>query len=166
MRCQDDINTEHNMKSIGRAAVAQWTTRLTRNGQTRVQIREAHIFNITHSTGNSHIKFCTNLEYYNFTMKPYITYITNKVTRQIIVTKRSFLIGSCDKKANSKQHVMHYERRHYGGSMYSYCIYYCKCESMPHDLIAVIFLFRLFVMDPTNKHMIHNYTNCKRLVTV
>ena len=30
MRCQDDINTEHNMKSIGRAAVAQWTNRLTR----------------------------------------------------------------------------------------------------------------------------------------
>ena len=27
------------MKSIGRAAVAQWTTRRTRNGQTRVQIR-------------------------------------------------------------------------------------------------------------------------------
>ena len=36
MRCQDDdINTEHNMKSIGSAAVAQWTKRLTRNGQTR-----------------------------------------------------------------------------------------------------------------------------------
>ena len=32
------INTEHNMKSIGRAAVAQWTKRLTRNGQTRVRI--------------------------------------------------------------------------------------------------------------------------------
>ena len=44
MRYQDDINTEHNMKSIGRAAVAQWTKRLTRNGQTRVRIREAHIF--------------------------------------------------------------------------------------------------------------------------
>ena len=44
MRCQYDINTEHNMKSIGRAAVAQWTKRLTRNGQTRVRIREAHIF--------------------------------------------------------------------------------------------------------------------------
>ena len=48
MRCQDDINTEHNMKSIGRAAMAQWTKRLTRNGQTRVRIREAHIFDITH----------------------------------------------------------------------------------------------------------------------
>ena len=47
MRYQDDINTEHNMKSIGSAAVAQWTKRLTRNGQTRVQIREAHIFDIT-----------------------------------------------------------------------------------------------------------------------
>ena len=47
MHCQDDINTEHNMKSIGRAAVAQWTKRLTRNGQTRVRIREAHIFDIT-----------------------------------------------------------------------------------------------------------------------
>ena len=49
MRYQDDINTEHNMKSIGRAAVAQWTKRLTRNGQTRVQIRKAHIFDITES---------------------------------------------------------------------------------------------------------------------
>ena len=47
MRYQDDINTEHNMKSVGRAAVAQWTKRLTRNGQTRVRIREAHIFDIT-----------------------------------------------------------------------------------------------------------------------
>ena len=47
MRCQDDINTEHKMKSIGRAAVAQWTKRLTRTGQTRVQIREEHIFDIT-----------------------------------------------------------------------------------------------------------------------
>ena len=37
MRYQDDINTEHNMKSVCRAAVAQWTKRLTRNGQTRVQ---------------------------------------------------------------------------------------------------------------------------------
>ena len=34
---QDDINTEHNMNSISRAAVAQWTKRLTRNGYTRVQ---------------------------------------------------------------------------------------------------------------------------------
>ena len=41
------INTEHNMKSMGRAAVAQYTNRLTRNGQTRVQIREAHSFDIT-----------------------------------------------------------------------------------------------------------------------
>ena len=47
MRYQDDINTEDNMKSIGRAAVAQWTKRLTRSGQTRFQIREAHIFDIT-----------------------------------------------------------------------------------------------------------------------
>ena len=48
MRYQDDIYTEHNMKSKGRAAVAQWTKRLTRNGQTRVRIRKAHIFDITH----------------------------------------------------------------------------------------------------------------------
>ena len=34
------------MKSIGRSAVAQWTKRLTRNGQTRVRIREAHVFDI------------------------------------------------------------------------------------------------------------------------
>ena len=47
MRCRDEINTEH-MKSIGRAAVAQWTKRLTHNGQTRVRIREAHIFDITY----------------------------------------------------------------------------------------------------------------------
>ena len=51
MRCQDDINTEHNMKSIFREAVAQWTKRLTRNGQTRVRIREAHIFDITGASG-------------------------------------------------------------------------------------------------------------------
>ena len=31
MRYEDDINTEHNMKSIGREAEAQWTKRLTRN---------------------------------------------------------------------------------------------------------------------------------------
>ena len=33
----DEINTEHNMKSICRPAVAQWTERLTRKGQTRVR---------------------------------------------------------------------------------------------------------------------------------
>ena len=33
----DQINTEHNMKSICRPAVAQWTKRLTRKGQTRVR---------------------------------------------------------------------------------------------------------------------------------
>ena len=49
MRYQDDINTEHNMKSIGREAVAQWTKPLTRTGQTRVRIREARIFDITQS---------------------------------------------------------------------------------------------------------------------
>ena len=37
MRYQDDINTEHNMKSICCAAVAQWPKRLTRNGYTRVR---------------------------------------------------------------------------------------------------------------------------------
>ena len=47
MRYQNDINTEHNMKSVCRAAVAQCTKRLTRNGYTRVRIRKAHIFNIT-----------------------------------------------------------------------------------------------------------------------
>ena len=36
MRYQEDINTEHNMKSICRPSVAQWTKRLTRNGLTRV----------------------------------------------------------------------------------------------------------------------------------
>ena len=33
----DEINTDHNMKSICRPAVAQWTERLTRKGQTRVR---------------------------------------------------------------------------------------------------------------------------------
>ena len=56
MRCQDDINTEHNMKSIGRAAMAQWTKRLTRNGQTLVRIREALIFDITISIGEKILK--------------------------------------------------------------------------------------------------------------
>ena len=37
MRYQNDINTEHNMKSISCAAVVQWTKRMTRNGHTRVQ---------------------------------------------------------------------------------------------------------------------------------
>ena len=37
VRYQDDINTEHNLKSVCRAAVAMWTKLLTRNGQTRVQ---------------------------------------------------------------------------------------------------------------------------------
>ena len=50
IRYQDDINTEHNMKSIGSAALAQWTKSLTRNGQTRVRIRDAHIFDITESS--------------------------------------------------------------------------------------------------------------------
>ena len=53
MRCQDDINTELNMKSIGRAAVAQWTKRLTRKRQTRVQIREAHIFGSRIDSGDT-----------------------------------------------------------------------------------------------------------------
>ena len=63
MRCQDDINTEHNIKSIYRAAVAQWTKRLTRNKQTRVQIREAHIFDITKFSNNFEIlvKSCSIL---------------------------------------------------------------------------------------------------------
>ena len=33
----DEINTEHNMKSICRPAVVQWTECLTRKGQTRVR---------------------------------------------------------------------------------------------------------------------------------
>ena len=49
MRYEDDIYTEHNMKSLCPAAVAQWTERLTRNGQMRVQISKGAycIFNIT-----------------------------------------------------------------------------------------------------------------------
>ena len=42
MRYQDDINTEHNMKSIYRAAVAQWTKRLTRNGLITYTEEEKH----------------------------------------------------------------------------------------------------------------------------
>ena len=49
MRCQDEINTEHNMKSICRPAVAQWTERLTRKEQTRV--RNWNGANILLSTG-------------------------------------------------------------------------------------------------------------------
>ena len=37
-RKEDDINTEHNSKNLCSAAVAQWTKRLTRYGQTRAQI--------------------------------------------------------------------------------------------------------------------------------
>ena len=36
-RYQDDIYTKHNMKTLCRAAVAQWTQRLTRNGEMRVR---------------------------------------------------------------------------------------------------------------------------------
>ena len=43
MRYQHDRNIEHNMK-IGRAAVAQWTTRLTRTGQTRVLEKRKYSF--------------------------------------------------------------------------------------------------------------------------
>ena len=41
---QDDINTEHNMKSMCHAAVAQWKERLTRDGQMRVQISKGAYF--------------------------------------------------------------------------------------------------------------------------
>ena len=44
MRYQDDINTAHTMKTVCRAAVAQWTKRLTLNGQTRDQISKRRIF--------------------------------------------------------------------------------------------------------------------------
>ena len=44
VRYRDDINTEHNMKTVCRAAVAQWTERLTRNGYTRVQISKGAYF--------------------------------------------------------------------------------------------------------------------------
>ena len=47
MRYQDDIYTEHNMTSLGRATVAQWTKRLTQNGKTRIRIwKGANIFAI------------------------------------------------------------------------------------------------------------------------
>ena len=44
MRYEDNINTEHNMKTVFRAAVAQWKERLTRNGETRVQISTGAYF--------------------------------------------------------------------------------------------------------------------------
>ena len=44
VRYQDDINTEHNMKTVCRAAVAQWKERPTRNGQTRVRIPKGVYF--------------------------------------------------------------------------------------------------------------------------
>ena len=47
-RYQDDINTEHNIKSIGRAAVAQWTKRLTRNDKREFE-SERRTFLILHN---------------------------------------------------------------------------------------------------------------------
>ena len=44
MRYEDDIYTEHNMKTVCREAVAQWKERLTRNGYTRVQITKGAYF--------------------------------------------------------------------------------------------------------------------------
>ena len=41
---QDDMYTEHGMKTVCRAAVAQWTKGLTRNGQTRVRISKGGYF--------------------------------------------------------------------------------------------------------------------------
>ena len=61
MRCQDDINNGHNMKSIGRAAVAQWTKRLTRNWQTRVRIRKEHIFDIIRTCASVPVLHVINL---------------------------------------------------------------------------------------------------------
>ena len=47
-RYQDDINTEHNIKSIGRAAVAQWTKRLTSNDKREFE-SERRTFLILHN---------------------------------------------------------------------------------------------------------------------
>ena len=51
VRYQNDIYTEHNMKTVCRAAVAQWKERLTRNGYTRVQISKGAyvVFLILHT---------------------------------------------------------------------------------------------------------------------
>ena len=43
-RYEDDIYTEHNMKTVSSAAVAQMTQRPTRNGQTQVQISKGAYF--------------------------------------------------------------------------------------------------------------------------
>ena len=51
------------MKPTGRAAVAQWTKRLTRNGQTRVRIREAHIFDITLEQPTNFIIILSNIKF-------------------------------------------------------------------------------------------------------
>ena len=47
MRYQDDIYTEHNMKTVCHSPAAQWKERLTRNGQKRVQISKGAYFFIT-----------------------------------------------------------------------------------------------------------------------
>ena len=49
MRYQDDINTDHNVKSIGRAAVAQWTKRLTHTMDKREFEFERRTFLILHN---------------------------------------------------------------------------------------------------------------------
>ena len=64
MRCQDDINTEHNMKSIGRVAVAQWTKRLARNGQTRVVLTVPTVINLFKFCIDFTDTWCTVLKIY------------------------------------------------------------------------------------------------------
>ena len=48
----DDINTEYNMKSICRPAMAQWTERLTRKGKTRVQNWKGANILLSHNPAN------------------------------------------------------------------------------------------------------------------
>ena len=83
MRYQNDINSKHKMKSIGRAAVAQGTKRLTRNVQTRVRIWEAHIFDIT-------------LDFFISLFQIFFIGI-RKVTRLVSCKMHNILIKSFDK---------------------------------------------------------------------
>ena len=71
MRCQEDLNTEHKMKSICRAAVAQWTTRLTRTGQnTSSNPRGAHFWILHEYTV---VLYCTRSSWYLYVLYSYLT---------------------------------------------------------------------------------------------
>ena len=55
MRSQDDINTVHNIKSICREAMAQWTTCLTRNGLAGSKLEMRKYSFITKALARNHL---------------------------------------------------------------------------------------------------------------